>query len=187
MTERIVSIEQLRVELRESAASAGFPPEAREIAVEQAILEFDRAQPPVRSTDVRAVNRSLNERGVYYAIHSSDLALFSESLSMASAAVKALVAPWPLVGKLATLLFKYRKKRVRLTRNMGLVLLALKEAESTGLTVQELAGVVPLAEPLTEAAVLDVLASLQKCKFTDGTDAKTFVSEENGRWRAVDV
>jgi hypothetical protein len=93
--------------------------------------------------------------------------------------------PAAVVG-LLVFLFRYRRKRVKLTCNQGLVLQALKQAGLTGVTSADVVKRLPAGCKLTQPTVDAILQELRTLRQEDGLPAN-LVSEEDGVWRALAI
>ncbi|MGC4086729.1 MAG: hypothetical protein QM756_02305 [Polyangiaceae bacterium] len=134
---------------------------------------------------MRRVDRSLNEKDTYYAVHDDDLALLKNAVALGVAlipAFKPLTASPTLIG----LLFRYRRKRGRIDAEQAAVLLCLRAAPPGGLTAAGVAAELRLKDPIPEARVKEVLSSLRQVLLADGSRSD-FVAESRGYWTASDV
>jgi hypothetical protein len=136
----------------------------------------------------RVIDRSLTERGVIYPIHDSDLKWMDESAALAGAFWALTSNPIAVLGKLAALLYRLRRKRARLEGESALVLLALQDAPSRGWTVAELRDHLEQAQGviLSEEQVQALLHGLKNVRLSDNT-CTDLADEHQGRWFTIDV
>jgi hypothetical protein len=172
-----------------AAALVDLDIDDREIALSLITRELDEVEPPRNEAQHRGVNRAITERDTYYAFQVDDIKLLKEA-SLLTASMTGLVllskAPVGVVGALVVLLYRYRRRRIRLSGEEGIVLLTLKRAPSGGLTVDDLACSLPLTTELDNKQLMAILGRLQDIEREDGTKAK-LADQTEQRWRAVDV
>jgi hypothetical protein len=132
------------------------------------------------------VNRSLNEPETYYAIHNEDLKLIDESMAIAAGLWALTSNPITVLGKLLALLYRYRRKRARLTAEQGLVLLSLKQAPPRGWSEREILQYLRTQSDFQPEELRMILDSLKNVVLTDGK-ISDFVIEYQGCWKAIDV
>jgi hypothetical protein len=134
----------------------------------------------------RYVNKSLNERDTYYAIHNDDLKLIDESAAIAAGLWALMSNPIAVIGKLLVLLYRYRRKRAKLTGEQALVLLSLKNAPAMGWTTYDLQQDLRSQRDLPLDKVWAILQSLKNVPLDNG-QLSDFVAEHQNRWRVIDV
>jgi hypothetical protein len=147
---------------------------------------FPEVHPDNLPSDYKAINRSLNEKHTYYAIQGEDLKIVKEASAIAAACAALLHNPIGAVGGLVTLLYQYRKRRIKLDERQSLVLLELKRAGTAGSTVDTLRYRLSRRIDLKTDEIQTTLEQLKSVRRTDNTTA-TLVSESEGIWRSVDV
>ncbi len=145
------------------------------------LAELERAPDPLAGAE--SLNVSLNEPGVYYAVHEGDLELLKECMAAGLGFAAVISAPWGAIAGLVMLMFKYRKKRVRLDADQAAVLRALIDGGEQ--EVAKLAQRPELAR-LGAEKIAALLAELHDAVRHDGTSTE-LAAERNGKWRAVDV
>ncbi|WP_271254924.1 hypothetical protein [Pseudanabaena sp. Chao 1811] len=147
--------------------------------------ELDVTEPIQEEAEYRSINRDLLSSD-YYAIHNDDLKFLKECSVVAAAIYAGMPNPVGIAGGLTAFLFRYRKKRVKLTMQEGVVLKTLAKAPSIGWTIDELIENKPL---LRLVPMPDVAAILENLKsVTKGDNTTTALVAQNGnRWRAIDV
>lgn len=167
-----------------ATALAALDPSSREDALQLLRAELTPANAPSTDADTRSLSRALfSDR--WYAIHDSELQLLQGAGGAAAAAILALGKPITAAGALVILLYKYRRHRVELTGEQGLVLRELRRAGPHGLRFEQLrykADVAHLGGPEIEA-ILKTLLSVPK---TNG-QITNLVTLHNDIWRAADV
>jgi hypothetical protein len=156
-----------------------LPEEARDVCAAALLAE-------IQEDNDRRLDKSLNEKNTYYAIHDDDFKFIDESAAIAAALWTIYSNPIAVIGKLLALLYRYRRKRAKLTQEQALVLLSLKQAPESGWTAQDVAEHLPLKEPMTVEEVQKVLDSLKSVTQADGKPT-SFVTELREYWRALDV
>ena len=161
----------------------GLSPEIQDSAI--ALLQ-PHLEPVNGASEYRYVNRSLNEANVHYAIHNSDFELLKEATAVAAACYAFIQEPVAVVGGLVVLLFQYRRKRIKLTGERGVVLTTLKQAAQPGWSCEEVLKHLPFKDQVTVSEVQLLLESLKFVVKTDGTET-ALVRERDGLWLAVDV
>jgi hypothetical protein len=159
-----------------------FLEESRGACAAELVREYEKLLP---ERD-RFVNKSLNETDTYYAIHNDDLKLIDESAAVAAGLWALMSNPIAVIGKLLVLLYRYRRKRARLTGDQALVLLSLKNAPAVGWTAYDLHQDLKSTRDLPFDKVREILQSLKNVPLDNG-QLSDFVTEHQGRWRAIDV
>lgn len=140
-----------------------------------------RAAPGAKTKEM--LDRSIFDPNVRYAIHDQDLALWKESIGVAGGLYAIAPNSISLIGGVVLLLYRYRRKRVRIDVLQALILQKLRARKGDGMTRHELdAEIKPEALPQVENA----LKSLENCVSTDGK-ATPFVRRKGDRIWAVDV
>lgn len=127
----------------------------------------------------RAVSRDLLS-DAYYAIRNDDLAVATELMMLAAAVVPALQPA--ALAQLVVLLFRYRRKRVRLTASQGRLLLEMKTDATKAWTSSVLATRLDATPDTIEALLVELTA----CRTETGLDSPC-VRHENGSWKLIDV
>jgi hypothetical protein len=178
------TIAQLRPLLRESMEK--LAPEAQDAVISLLQSSLERTDEMNSDPEYRGVNRALNETDVYYAIHTSDLSLLKEVASVAAACYALLQNPVAIIGGLVVFLYEYRRKRVRLTGEQGIVLKTLKSATIPGWSTEQVLSFLPFSPELTVPEVQLTLESLKSVIRMDGSET-SLVREKDGLWLAVDV
>lgn len=137
------------------------------------------ARAPV--ADVRQLARDITNPENWYAVHDSEIDLLKESVAVVLAALggKGLGA----IGSLVVLLFKYRKRRIRLQADQGIVLRELKRVGELGSSVESLAARLPDMPLAVLEGTLQQLTSINR---TDGTST-ALAACKGGHWVALDV
>jgi len=171
--------QQLRNRINNAFREAQMPEVALGVSTEDVLAEF---LPDAE----RLVEKSLTEKETYYAIRDDDLKLLDESAAVAAGLWAIFNNPVTIIGKLAVLLYRYRRKRVKLTNEQGIVLLTLKQAPAQGWNAEDVAKSLPLKSPMPPAAVLTILQDLKRVRRADGVEI-SFVAEVKDSWLAVDV
>jgi hypothetical protein len=147
--------------------------------------ELDRMEPTEEEARHRKIEKDLLSKN-YYAIHDDDLNVLEQCVAVAGALYAGIPEPISVVGGLAVFLYRYRRKRAKLSPEQGIVLRTLTYAPSGGWTIAQLLGNAPLSRLKPAPDVAAVLDSLKRVVQNDG-DTTAFVAEEGDRWRAVDV
>jgi hypothetical protein len=137
--------------------------------------------------DYRYVNKSWNESETYYAIHNEDLKLIDESAAIAAGLWALTSNPIAVIGKLLALLYRYRRKRARLTVEQGLVLLSLKQAPPQGWSEREILQALRGQCNFRPEELHTILGSLKNVVRADGTTSDFVTEQPQGYWRAIDV
>jgi hypothetical protein len=174
-----LSQQQFLDQIDRTLCALQLPEEARDVCAAALLAEF-------QEDSDRLLNRSLNEKNIYYAIHNDDFKLIDESAAIAAALWTIYSNPIAVIGKLLALLYRYRRKRAKLTQEQALVLLSLKQAPEGGWTVQDVTEHLPLKEPMAVEAVQKVLDSLKSVTQADGK-LTSFVTEHREHWLALDL
>ena len=143
---------------------------------------LQRIETPSSPATTRRLERPLFGEA-WYAIHDSDLSLLKEVVS--TVLMVASGKHWESIESLIVLLFRYRKKRMRLNEHQGLVLRELIRAKGSGRSLEELERALGPAS-LTASHIHSVLDELQAIRKTDGT-ATALVRQQENRWYSVDV
>jgi hypothetical protein len=164
----------------------GLAPEAQEAVVTPLQFALEMESELDSDPEHRNVNRALNETDIYYAIHNSDLNLLKEAASVAAACYALLQNPVAIIGGLVVLLFQYRRKRVRLTGEQGVVLKTLKAAVPPGWSIEQVSSLLPFNRELSALEVRFVLESLKSVTRMDGSET-SLVREKDDLWLALDV
>jgi hypothetical protein len=179
--------EQLRPILAD--ALADLAPDDREIALSLITKELDEVAAPHEQAKHRGVHQAITERDTYYAFQVDDIKLLKDA-SLLTASVTGLVllskAPVGIIGTLVVLLYRYRRRRIRLSGEEGIVLLTLKRGPRGGSTIEDLVRSLPLTTELDTERLTAILGRLQDVEREDGTKTKLADHTEQ-RWRAVDV
>ena len=181
--QHVGTLSKLRPLLRESMGDLEPVAQDAVITVLQSSLEQVKTQV---DSEHRYVNKSLNETDVDYAIHNSDLALLKEATSVAAACYALLQNPVAVIGGLVVLLFQYRRKRIKLSAEQGIVLRAVKQATHPGWSCQQILSQLPLSRELTTPEVQSILEGLKSVTKMDGSET-ALVRERDELWLAVDV
>jgi hypothetical protein len=183
---QLISKQELTERISQALSRSGKNVSAQieEDFVDELVDEISRQSP----AGARVVDKSLTEKNTYYAIHNDDFKLLDDSIEVAIGLFDLASLPLILLGKLVALLFRYRKKRAKLTGEQGVVLLALKKAPASGWTTDELGEKLKLDYKLALAVgkLEEILRSLKDVRLSDGT-ATDFAHDFRGRWSAVDV
>lgn len=180
----IGTIAQLRPLLRESMED--LAPEVQDAVIPLLQSTLEQVGEMNSTPEYRSVNKALNEANVYYAIHTSDLNLLKETASVAAACYALLQNPVATIGGLVVFLFHYRRKRVKLTGEQGVVLKTLKSATIPGWSTEQVLSFLPFNCELSVPEVQLVLESLKSVSRADGSET-SLVREKDGLWLAVDV
>lgn len=163
-------------------ALSALPQTAREPAAHAIAAELRKDLDVLRDSR-GAIHGDLLLSGDYFAVHDDDLKFLSEAAAVAAAAYAAFPSPASVVSGLVVLLFRYWRKRVRLTQTQALVLQAIDAQTPRGATLDELRHGLPAP---AQAHVAEALRSLMAARKEDGTEAK-LVEERDGRYFALDV
>ena len=159
--------------------------EDKQEAISLLRFELDKIKTTHGTADYRSINKALNTTD-YYVIQGDDLKFINECSAIATAIYVGVPNPVAIAGGLTAFLFRYRKKRIKLTMEEGLVLKTLAKAPSYGWTVEELSLCKPLCslEAMPNVAtILESLTSVRKCDNT----TTALVEEIQNRWRTIDV
>lgn len=167
------------------SSMTGLPPAAQDavVTVLEPFLERGKTKP---DSEYRYINKSLNEADTYYAIHNSDLGLLQEATSVAAASYALLQDPIAVIGGLVVLLLQYRRKRIKLTAEQGLVLNVVKKAAHPGWSCEKIHTLLPVGQELTTSDVQMILDNLKSVIRTDGSET-ALVRERDGLWMTVDL
>lgn len=147
--------------------------------------ELDTAEPTQEEAKYRAIDKDLLSKN-YYAISNDDLNLLEQCVAVATPIIAGIPEPISLVGGLVVFLYRYRRKRAKLTMEQGVVLKTLTHAPSGGWTINELIQNQPLSRLNPRPDIAAVLESLKSVIKSDNTTT-AFVVQNGSRWRAVDV
>ena len=178
------TLARLRPYLEE--ALAALPAEELEAVIAELPHELETTTPPEPAVPQRWLERARGEADTWYAIHNDDLKLLGEASTVAVAVLGAVQSPAGVVAGLVVLLYRYRRKRIRLDGEQGIVLRALKQAPPGGWGVEELALHLPPGLEMGHAAIGARLETLKALTRADGSPT-ALVAERDGRWWAVDV
>jgi len=182
-TREIGTLAELRPLLRKALEDLEL--DVQDIVIPQLLPDLEKVDAPEQRPEYRVLEKGLFE-DAYYAIHNDDLNFLKEATTVAAACYALLPDPVSVIGGLVVILFRYRRKRAKLTGHQGIVLQTLKGAPPAGWTVADLQQRLPLKHLLSASEIKSILTSLQSIIKTDGTKT-AFVGEEHGLWRVIDV
>jgi len=178
------TLAELRPKLREVLAD--LEPSNQDDVITLLRDELEVVERPVKSADIRPLERGLGEADAYYAIKFEDLDLLKEAGAVAAALALGLQNPVGLVAGLVVFLFRYRKKRFKLDGAQGLVLKTLRRAPTDGWTVDELAAHLPSGLDVKGDRLAEMLAGFKTARRADGKQ-DALVAEKDARWWVVDL
>jgi hypothetical protein len=165
-------------------ALSPLPVEVRQEAADAFILS--RAEELRDQFDIKhGVYGDLFDSDTYYAVHDDDLKLLTEAAVVAAAAYAAFPNPVSVIAGLVVLVFRFRRKRIRLDSNQAVVLRAIAAQGPSGITLKDLLPSLP--ESLRqEGLVATIITGLTKARKDDGSSAK-LLEQEHDRIYAVDI
>jgi hypothetical protein len=146
--------------------------------VEQVAIEFAHARIEPQ-TPYRVVERGLFA-DTYYAIPTEELLTLQDIGGLLVSVLPHLSAG--AIPKLAAILFRYRRQRVELSANQGVLLLTMKEQPSKTWKVHDLAVTPPFSSLPARERTLDLLQSLEACPRPEALPVRCVYCNALGEW-----
>ena|ERR1700730_3153040 len=177
-----MTIDQVRAAILD--ALSPLPAEVRQEAADAFILS--RAEEFRDQLDIKhGVFVDLFDSDTYYAVHNEDLKLLTEAAAVAAAAYVAFPNPVSVIAGLVVMLFRLRRKRIRLDSNQAIILRAIAAQGPSGITLKDLLPGLP--ESLRqEVLVATIITGLAKARKDAGSSAK-LLEQEGDTIYAVDI
>lgn len=162
---------------------ADVPQELRP-AFEEAIITESIRVGAQGAADHRMIEKVLTGERGYIALRWSDVDLLKALIPLILPLLQGSLLSVAI--SLLVLLWEYRRKRVHLSNEDGLLLLTLRQAPKSGRTVDEIRADLPPALGWDTSEIERRLHALKPSTDESGREVP-LVSEREGRWRVLDV